>query len=507
MNIKSCEKKEKSMAEIIVEVDAEELDNAIGEAYRKNKNRISVPGFRKGKAPRKIIERMYGSSTFHSDALDILLPGVIGYAMDESELKLVGYPQVSDVDIEEDASGAVITIMASLYPEVKLGEYKGLSAVKPAVDVPESEVDLEVDAVRQRNARIEKVDRPAESGDISIIDFEGFIDGEAFEGGSGTGFELEIGSGSFIPGFEEKIIGMAINEQRDIDLVFPEEYKEDLAGKPVVFKVTLNELREKQLPELDDEFAKDVSEFDTLDEYKADIRGRILKVKQEDAESMFENALIDKLLETVEAEIPDSMVEEQLDIGMQNFARQVSSYGMEPSAYLKLMNTTPELFRENMRVSSEKQVKAMLALSKIAEIEGIEVSEDEIEAEYKAASERFGTDIEKIKESAEKEQIIYDIKLRRATGIITDNAIAEEPSQEDGNKPEKPPSKTKKAAPKKPADAEAGSDISLTAAEPEKEPENTTEAGTETANAAEPKKPAAKKQKKPAEQKTEGDEK
>ena len=428
MNIISTEKKEKSIVQLIVEVSGEEFDSAINDAFKKNKNSISVPGFRKGKAPRKIIERMYGATVFHSDALDIIMPAVLSFVASESERRLIGYPDVSDFDVKEGGGGVDITINLAEYPEVKLGEYKGLSAVKAPVEVPDSTIDSEIAGIRLRNARFEIADRPAINGDVAVIDYEGFVDGETFEGGSNDNYELELGSNSFIPGFEEKLQGMKVDEERDIDLVFPDNYTEELAGKAVIFKVRLKELREKILPDLDDEFAKDVSEFDTMEEYREDIRKKFLNARQEDADAQFENALMGKVIEAMEAEIPDVMVEEQLENAMNNFAQQISTYGIDPASYLQMTNTTPEDFRESMRASSENQVKMMLALEKIAELEGIAVSEEEIENEYKEAAERYGVEVEKLKESLGEEAITRDIKFRRAAKIVTDSAIAEEPA-------------------------------------------------------------------------------
>lgn len=430
MNYTSCEKKEKSTVEIIVAVDREELNTAVDGAFRKNRSSISVPGFRRGKAPRKIIERLYGASIFHNDAIEILAPQVISFAMKEAEVKIVSLPQIKDVDFKDDDEGADFTILAAVYPEVTVGEYKGLSAVKPVTDVADSEIDSELAGMQLRNARIEKTERPAINGDTAVIDYEGFIDDEPFEGGKGENYELVLGSNTFIPGFEEKIHGMLTGEERDLDLVFPENYSEDLAGKQVIFKVKLNELREKILPELDDEFAKDVSEFDTLGEYKASIREKLLVSKEADANARFENALMEKLVLSVEADIPDAMIEDQLDNAVSNFSSQITAYGMEPSAYLKMMNTTPAAFRENMRSQSENQVKISLALNKIAELEGIEVSDEDIENEYKEAAERYGMEVEDLKERTTAEDISIDIKLRLAAKIVTENAVAEDPPPE-----------------------------------------------------------------------------
>jgi len=444
LKIKSTEKKENNEVELIIEISPEELESAVNKAFIKNRSRIAVPGFRKGKAPRKIIEKMYGVEIFLSDALDDILPDTLRFAMKESEFNIVGYPKVSDVDIKENNTYAEVTLIAALYPEVKIGKYKGLSAPKLSVEVPEAEIESQVATMRDRNARIEKADRPAANGDIAVIDFEGFVDDVAFEGGKGENYELTLGSGQFIPGFEEKVEGMAAGDTRDIDLVFPENYKEDLAGKPVVFKVKLNEVKEKLLPDLDDEFAKDVSEFDTLDEYKADIKAKLLETRQKEVDENFENILMEQIIETLEADVPEAMVEEQMDNSMNNLTRQISAYGMQPAQYMQMLGVTPEVFKERMREGSENQVKAALALEKIAEIEKIEVSSDEVEEEYKEASERYKMEIDKLKESVTLDDIIRDLKLRKAAKLVVEHAIAEDFKEGDLKK-----EKTKKPAAKK----------------------------------------------------------
>ena len=444
MNIKNSERKEKSMADIFVEVGAEELEKALMNAYFKSRGKIAVPGFRKGKAPRKTIERMYGSSVFHSDALDLLAPQAIDLIAAETDLRIVGFPRVTDVDFKDENAGLDITVSVAVYPEVTVGEYKGLSAVKTQPEAADSEIDSEIAGMRLRNARIEKAERPAVNGDIAVIDFEGFLEGEPFEGGKDENYELELGSNSFIHGFEEKLQGMSAGEEREIDLVFPDNYAEHLAGKPVVFKVKLNEVKEKILPDLDDEFAKDVSEFDTLDEYKADIRARLVAARQEEADVAFENALMDKLIEPLDFDIPDVMVEEQMEIAMNNFAAQVSAHGMDPSTYLRIMNISPEDFRENSRVTSERQVRIMLALEKIAELEGIEVSGEDIEKEYESGAEQYKMEIDKLKESVSEEVITRDVKIRRAAQLVTDSATAEEPAPEGSAEAAAPVVKVKK---------------------------------------------------------------
>ena len=493
MIIKSEEKKENSIIELIVEVSAEEFDSAMGEAYRKNRNSISVPGFRKGKAPRKIVERMYGASIFHSDAMEILLPSVLEYVNSNTDAKTVGNPQVTDVDIKDDGGGADIIIELAEYPDIKLGDYKGLSAYKPSVEVADSEIDSEIEGVRKRNARFESVERPAISGDTALIDYEGFVDGEQFEGGTGNDQELILGSNQFIPGFEEKMLGMKPGDERDLELVFPDEYTPELAGKPVMFKVKLKELRESILPELDDEFAMDVSEFDTLDEYKAGIRDRISKVRQAEADAAFENALIDQIVKSMEADVPEVMVEEQLDAGMQTFARQISAYGMDPMKYLQMTGATPESLRDNMRATSEKQVRGTLALEKIAELEGLEVSEEEIEDAYKEASENFGFEIEKVKENVPEEAIKREALLKKAAKIVTDSATAldKEPEIEDLDQESKEP--PKKAAAKKTASKKTSVDAETDANPDASTTENDAEKDSADAAAKPEKKPAAKK--------------
>ena len=456
MNLKS-RKVEKNEAEIIVEVSREEFDVAINEAYKKVRNQISVPGFRKGKAPRKIVERMYGESVFYNDAFDALLPVVMTFVtQDESEPKLASMPNVTDLKVLEDGNGVEVTLTAAVYPEVTLGQYKGLSAVKPDVRAPESEIDIELHNLRERNASIGTVDRPAGNGDIAVIDFEGFVDGVAFEGGKGENYELTLGSNTFIPGFEDKVMGMVVGEERDLDLVFPENYTEELAGKAVIFKVKLNEVKEKILPELDDEFAKDISEFDTLEEYREDMRKKLRESRQEEADIAFENALMEKLVDIMEADVPEAMIEEGMERARDNFARQMSAYGMSLDMYLNMTGLTPETFLENMRQTAERQVKISLALEKIAELEKIEVSEEDIENEYAEASKRFGIGIDEVKESISRDMVIAEVKNRLAAKVVTDNAVAEDPAEAEESKPaeseteEKPKTAAKKPAAKKP---------------------------------------------------------
>ena len=448
MKILQSEKKEKGLVEVLIEVTPEQYDTAAGKAFIKNRNRVSVPGFRKGKAPRRMVEKMYGADIFMNDSLEILYPDLIKIVVETDEYKIVDQPQITDIDFENHEGGLGIKLSFTVYPEVKIGEYKGLSAPKDSCDISDEVIDSEIEVVRARNARIESVERPAADGDLAIIDFEGFLEGEPFDGGKGENYELELGSNTFIPGFEEKVVGMKIGEEREIDLVFPDEYAEELAGKAVVFKVKLNEVKEKQLPDIDDEFAMDVSEFDTIAEYKADIRERLEKEAKTRVDEAFESALMEKLVDGMDVEVPDAMVEERMDFAMRSFTRQLSAYNMEPAQYLQMMGLTPEEFKENSRANSERQVKVSLALEKIAELENIEISDEDIENEYKKVAEEVNQDIEEIKKSVDKEAIVNDLKLRAASKLVIDSAKAEKPKPKAEDSPK---TATKKTAPKKTA--------------------------------------------------------
>ena len=431
MNVKSCEKKEKNNAELVVEITAEEFDTALNEVYKKNKSQISVPGFRKGKAPRKIVENVYGATIFYEDAMESLLPTACAYAVRENELNSVGYPNVKDVHVNDDKS-VTVTFETALYPEVTLGEYKGLSAVKKTVEVTDMDVDGEIEKVRLRNARIENVDRPAINGDTAIIDYDGYLNGVAFDGGHGENYELKLGSNTFIPGFEAKIQGMKVGEERDLDLTFPEKYhSEELAGKDVVFHVKLNELKSQVLPVADDEFAKDVSEFDTLAEYKDHIREDLKIQKEAQAQSEFENALLAKAVENMQADIPDALIDEYVEGGVENFSAQLGQYGMNIEAYLGMTGSSLDKFRESIRPQAEQQAKLTLVLEKVAEVEGVEASDEEIDAEYADVAAQYGMELEDAKEQITKEYVVRRVKLNKAQKIIADSGIAEEAPAEE----------------------------------------------------------------------------
>ena len=452
MNVTSCEKKDNKTAELSVFVTAEEFDLALEECYRRSKNQITVPGFRKGKAPRKLIEKMYGASVFYNDALDMILPAVCSHGITEQKLRVVGVPQILNIDIADDKS-VTVRYSVDLYPEATVTEYKGLKAVRKPVTVEDKEIDGELAAMQFKNARIQPVDRPAANGDIVTIDFEGFIDGQPFEGGKGENYELVLGSGTFIPGFEEKLNGVRAGEERDLDLVFPENYKEDLAGKPVVFKVKVHEVKERVLPDLDDEFAKDVSEFDTLEEYKASIRENLMKERQTQVERDFEEAVLQKLAENVEADIPESMINEYIDNQLRNMSEQLSVYGMDLAMYFNMLGTDEEGFRNGVRPSTINRIKITLGLEKVAELENLEPTDEEIEDFYKGLADQYKMDVEKVKESVDRDSVAGELKLRAASKLVVDNAIPEEPKEEEAKSEETPDEQPEEApaaeAPKK----------------------------------------------------------
>jgi len=425
MNLKSAEKKEKSIVELTIEVTKEEFEKALAAAYRKNVAKITVPGFRKGKAPRKMIEKMYGQSFFWEDAVNESYPAAYEAALEESGTKPVGKADMEVLDISGE--GYTFKAMVPVKPEVSIADYKGIEAEKPAVSVEPAEVEAEIERMRKRNARIETVDREIKNGDTAVIDYEGFLDGVPFEGGKAEHHSLEIGSNQFIPGFEEQLIGAKAGEERDLNLTFPEQYHaENLAGKDVVFKVKVHEVKESILPELDDEFAKDVSEFDTVDELKADIEKNLLKSREDAVNSAFESVVFSKVAEKLEADIPDAMIENQLNTLIENFAYRISGQGIDFNRYLEMMGMNEENLREIYRPQAEQQVKLNLAFEKIAELENLEVSAEELEAEYNKLAEQYNMPADKVKILLPEESLKNDLLLQKAADFVKDNAIATE---------------------------------------------------------------------------------
>ena len=439
MILKNVEKKEHNSAVFTVAADAAEFEKAVNGAYLKNKKDVYIPGFRKGKAPRQVIEGMYGKEVFYQDAMDDLAPGAYELGVKEGELRVVGQPHISDVNVTEE-KGVEFTFDVTTYPEVTLGEYKGIEAVKTQETVADETVDNEIRNVQKRNARMLNVERPAEMGDTVNIDFEGFLNGEPFEGGKAEGHALELGSNSFVPGFEEQLVGMSAGEEKDIDITFPENYAENLAGKAVVFHIVCNEVSAPEYPELDDEFAKDVSEFDTFEEYKADLRAGLQKRMDDAAESSFKDEVIRKACDAMTAEIPEVMFEEKVDEFLRNYASQfgMNQPDMTREQLLKLFGMNEDTLKFSVRPAAEAQVKTELLLEAVAKAEGLEPTEEELSAYYEKTAESVGATVDDVKRYFGEEFLKNELRKEQAMNLIVDSAVvkaadkvkAEEPAEE-----------------------------------------------------------------------------
>ena len=428
MTVKSCEKLEKSRVALTIEASAEEFEAAVNKAYLKMRGKINVPGFRVGKAPRKIIEKMYGEEVFYEEAVNIILPDAYEDAIKEQKLDVVGYPEVELESCTKD--GVVFKCTVAVYPEVKLGQYKGLEAPKAEVKVAAADVNARLKEMADRNSRLVSVERAVKKGDTADIDFEGFDNGVAFDGGKGENFDLEIGSGSFVPGFEEQLIGMKAGEEKDIDITFPENYTPELAGKPVVFHVKVNEVKVKEVPAVDDEFAKDVSEFDTLKELKADIKKKMTAERTEAAQRAFEDVLMAKVAEGVEAEIPHEMVELQAERMMEQFKQQLAAQGIPFDQYLKMTGTTEADFRKQSDGPAAEQVKMDLAVEAIIKAEGLEATDEDVENELKNVAEKYGMDLETVKKYLRPEDVKEQVIREKAVKVVADSAVAVAPAEE-----------------------------------------------------------------------------
>ena len=429
MNVKSIEKKGNE-ATIVVNVDKELMETGANKAYLKARKNIMIPGFRKGKAPRKMIESMYGAHVFYEDGLEEIFPEVYQAAVLDQDVKAIGRPSLTDMNIEEDGS-VTLTLTTELYPEVTLGEYKGLEVEKAEATVTDAQVDAELDRMAQNVASTETVERAAEMGDTANIDFEGFLDGTPFDGGKGENHDLKLGSNSFVPGFEEQVVGMSAGEEKDIDITFPENYHENLAGKAVVFHVKCNKVTATNVPALDDEFAKDVSEFETLEELKADIRAKALENAQKQIDNAFEQAAVDKAAENTTVEMPKALVEAELDNQMERFAYQLQMSGYSIEAYAKMMGGDLNTMRNAFRPAAEKQAKVNVTLEKIIEVEGITVSDEDVDAEYASLAEQYSLELDKVKGMVPSEEIQTNLKTRKAVKVIVDNAKAVAPKAEE----------------------------------------------------------------------------
>ena len=425
MIVKSTEKNG-NQATVVVEIDKELMESGVNQAYMKARKNIMIPGFRKGKAPRKMIESMYGAHVFYEDGLEEIFPQVYDFAIAGQEFKAIGRPSLKDMQISDD-NIVTLTLTTEVYPEVTLGQYKGLEVEKPVAEVSDAQVQAELDRMAENVASTETVDRPAQMGDTVTIDFEGFDNGVPFDGGKGENHDLKLGSGSFVPGFEEQLVGMSAGEEKDIDITFPEDYHKDLAGKAVVFHVKVNKVTVTQVPEQDDEFAKDVSSFETLEELKADIRAKAIAEQEKQIQSAFENAAVEKAAENTTVEMPEALVERELDTQMERFAYQLQMSGYSMEQYAKMMGGDVNTMRKAFRPTAEKQAKVSVTLEKIVEVEGITVSDEEIAAEIDSLASQYQMDASKVKELVPAEELTESLKTRKATKIIVDSAVAVAP--------------------------------------------------------------------------------
>ncbi len=420
------EKLEKNMAKLTIEVSAEELEKAIEQAYQKNKGRIQIPGFRKGKVPRKMIEQMYGKAFFYEDAANALIPDAYEKAVEECEETIVSSPKIVPVQLEA-GQPFIFTAEVALKPDVTLGKYKGVEVTKTEVTVTDEEVEADLNRQRENNSRMVTVERPVEDGDIAVIDFEGFVDGNAFEGGKGENYSLGIGSHSFVDNFEEQLIGKNTGDEVDVNVTFPENYQaKELAGKPALFKVSIKEVKEKQLPDLDDEFASEVSDFDTLAEYREDIRKKLAEKKEQDAKNAKEDAAVAAVVADAQMEIPDAMVETQQRQMVDDFAQRLQMQGMNLEMYCQYTGQSPENMLESVKPEALKRIQSRLVLEAVAAAENIQASEEDYENEVNRMAESYKMEADKVKEimgEKGKKQIMDDLAVSRAADFIRENAV------------------------------------------------------------------------------------
>ncbi len=424
MSLIKSEKTEKNVYTIEFSVDKATFDKAVNNAYRKQVGKINVPGFRKGKAPRSVIEKMYGKGFFYEDAINEVLPDAFDAALAESKLKMVGQPEFDVVSIDEN--GVVLTAKFAVKPTAKIDGYLGIEAEKKVEEVTDEEIEREISMIRERNSReIEVTDGEAVMGDVCTIDYEGFVDGVAFEGGKGNDYPLKLGSGNFIPGFEEQVAGHKLEEEFDVNVTFPEEYHaKELAGKAAVFKTVIHKIKHIELPELDDDFAKDVSEFDTMDEYRADVKAKIAKRHEDEADRKFEDAILDALIEKLEADIPEQMYVAETENFVRDYDNRLRMQGLDLKTYFQYTGMTLETLREQLRPQAEKQVKLRLALETIAKKEKIKVSKADVEEEIKRIADAYQMEVDKVREMVPADSIAEDMKVKKAMDLVKENAIA-----------------------------------------------------------------------------------
>ncbi len=421
--------KEKNTVTFDVELDAAEFEKYVDGAYRKARSRIMVPGFRKGKAPRMVIEGMYGKNVFHEDAFEDAANEAFAYGVSEEKLETVGRPSMLDAKVTEE-NGALLSFSTDVYPEVTLGQYKGLEAVKPTVEVTDEDVDSHIERLRKQNGRIVTVERAAQDGDTVNINYCGTLEGIPFDGGTAENQDLVLGSNSFVPGFESQVVGMSAGDERDLDITFPENYAKDLAGKAVVFHVKCNAVKVEELPELDDEFAKD-NDFDTLDELKADIRANAVKEKETGAKNAFEDALVDAAAANMTVNIPASMIEERMDGILNEYARYMANQGFKFEDYLSMIGTNVQSFRDTTRPTAEKQTRTELLLAAVAKAENIEITEDDLKAEYEKLAEAYGMKVEDVEKAIDVEGLTEQLRRDRAVALIAESGVAVEKKEEE----------------------------------------------------------------------------
>ena len=445
MNLKENNKTDKNTVELVVEVKGDEFKAAVDAAFKKNIKKMTVPGFRKGKAPRKMVEKLYGEGVFYDDAINALYPAAYDAAVSEAGISPVDNPAVEVTSV--DSEGFEFKAKVTVKPEVEVKDYKGINAVKNVYNVTETMVKSEIEALRKQNQRIVDVDREAKSGDTVNIDYEGSVDGVPFDGGKADGYDLSLGSNTFIPGFEDQLIGKKAGDECEVNVTFPEEYHaQELKGKAAVFKVKVNTVKEIQLPDADDEFAKDVSEFDTLAELKADIKKKLKEQKNAQSESELESALVDKLLENTEVEIPAVMISRKVDSMMAEFEQRLAGSGLNLNTYIQYMGTDLESFKKNYESEAQKQVKTRLALEKIVELEKIVVSDEDTDKEYQMIADAYKMKLEDVKRFVPAEEITMDVAVGKAVELIKNNAEITEQKQTAKK------TAAKKTAAKKPAD-------------------------------------------------------
>jgi len=446
MIVKNVEKKESNNITFQVEVDKNEFEEAVNGAYLKNRGKITVPGFRKGKAPRMVIEGMYGVNVFYEDAIEEISPNAFEYAVKEEKLNTVGRPNVTGVDVS-DEKVLTITFEAALYPEVTLGQYKGIEAPKLEINITEADVDSYIDEIRKRNGRQITADRPAKLGDTVDIDYDGYLDGERFDGGKAEGTQLELGSGHFVPGFEEQVVGMKAGDEKDLDITFPENYHEGLAGKAVVFKVKVNEVFETELPAVDDEFVKDVSEFDNMSDYRAAIMDQLLKSRTQTVDEDFGYIVMQKAVDNMQCEVPEAMIEERMGMMLNEYDRNLMARGMRLEEYIRMSGMDPVAFQNMLRPQAEAQVKTDILFAAVADAENIQISDEEVEESIKQIAEAYHATVEQIKEAVPMDAMKDDMRKKKASDLIMESAVPVAPVAEEVVE-EKPVEKKKRATKK-----------------------------------------------------------